>query len=108
MITNTEEFRTSRRRTMNHDLSLPAAKSNAALGLGEAGELQNIVKKEVFHGHPLNANAVMDETGDILFYLDWLADLYGFTLLDAMNYNAEKLAKRYPEGFSSERSINRS
>jgi NTP pyrophosphatase (non-canonical NTP hydrolase) len=78
-----------------------------ALGLGEAGEVQNLVKKQWFHGHELNREKLVDELGDTLWYIAALASLYGVKLSDIMEYNINKLRKRYPEGFSSERSINR-
>lgn len=102
-----DEYRTHRRRTTNHDLSRDQQRLNAALGLGESGELQNIVKKEIYHGHPESSGAILDEVGDMLFYIDWLLDAYGWTMDDALTYNVQKLQKRYPYGFESEKSINR-
>lgn len=104
---NIKEYRTHRRRTMNHDLNLTHQRLNAALGLGEAGELQNVVKKEVYHDHDEDSVKVLDEAGDILFYLDWLLETYNWDLEQAMIYNVEKLQERYPHGFDPERSINR-
>lgn len=104
---NLEQYRTGRRRTMNHDLDLRDQRLNAALGLGEAGEVQNIVKKEVYHGHEPDADKIMDEIGDMLFYADWLLETYGWTLEQAMIYNISKLNNRYPNGFDPQRSRNR-
>lgn len=104
---NLEEYRVNRRRTMNYDLDEQNQRLNAALGLGESGEIQNIVKKEVYHGHQPNSLAILDEIGDLLFYADWLLETYGWTLEQAMIYNVVKLKKRYPDGFDPERSINR-
>lgn len=104
---NLEEYRVGRRRTMNHDLDVHDQHLNAALGLGEAGELQNFVKKEIYHGHQRDPLHVLEEAGDILFYLDWILDLYGWTLEQAMIENNTKLRLRYPSGFDHERSINR-
>lgn len=101
------DYRRSSARTRNHDLIVQDEKLNAALGLGEAGELQNIVKKEIYHGHPEDPAKILDEAGDILYYLDWLLDCYHFTLEDAMQHNVNKLAARYPSGFNSEASIHR-
>ena len=79
---------------------------NAALGLGEAGEVQNIVKKEIFHGHPEDRMAILDELGDVLYYVAWLADCYDIDLQLVAQFNHDKLKKRYPEGFDAERSMN--
>lgn len=83
---------------------------NYALGLGEAGELQNVVKKHVFHGHDYEEAKlkVMDESGDVLWYLAMLNEVYGITLEEVAQYNLDKLTKRYPEGFSHDASRNRS
>ena len=95
--------------TGNNDTTKVARRLNYSLGLGEAGELQNVVKKHIFHGHSdeeAKAN-VLDESGDVLWYLAMLADSYGLTLEDIARHNVEKLRKRYPEGFSEYASQNR-
>jgi len=74
---------------------------------GEAGELANVIKKIVYHGHKKDAIKLMDEAGDILWYLSFLADAIGFSLEDIAKYNIEKLKRRYPDGFSKDKSINR-
>lgn len=99
-MTTPQEFRVSRQRTTNPNLNRFEAIVNASLGLGEIGELQNIIKKEWFHGHDPQPTEVLDEAGDVLFYLDWLLEEYGFTLEDAMQYNKNKLERRYPDGFT--------
>ncbi|KOP81992.1 nucleotide pyrophosphohydrolase [Bacillus sp. FJAT-21945] len=82
--------------------------SNYALGLVcEAGEVGDIIKKEVFHGHEVDRKKIKDELGDVLHYLAGLATMYGFTLEQIAMTNIEKLMKRYPDGFSTERSVNR-
>lgn len=95
-----KEYRTARQRTTNPNLTPFESISNAALGLGEVGELQNIIKKEYFHLHERDSEKVLDEAGDILYYLDWILEEYGWTLEDAMNFNKLKLEHRYPNGFS--------
>jgi NTP pyrophosphatase (non-canonical NTP hydrolase) len=80
---------------------------NAALGLGEAGEVQNIIKKHLFHGHDLNANKVIDELGDILWYVADMAAALGATLDDVAESNIQKLIERFPDGFSARSSLNR-
>lgn len=79
-----------------------------ALGVaGEAGEVADLVKKHIGHGHTLDREKVVKELGDVLWYIAVLANQVGATLETVAQANIEKLAKRYPEGFSSERSINR-
>ncbi len=83
----------------------------AALGLnGEAGEIADHVKKVMFHGHPLDdatRDKIAKEIGDILWYCAMAARGIGLGLSEVATMNVEKLKKRYPEGFSSERSLHR-
>lgn len=104
---NLDEYQLGVLRTANSGLTVKDARLNAALGLGEAGEVQNIVKKEIFHGHPEDRDAIKKELGDTLYYVAWQAFTYGFPLEEIAQSNLDKLSKRYPEGFDSERSINR-
>lgn len=104
---NANEYQVATRRTSNNNLSYQDALANAALGLGEAGEIQNLIKKHIYHGHDLDVDKIVDECGDQLFYIAWMLDLVGTTMSWAMQQNIEKLKRRYPDGFSSERSINR-
>lgn len=106
---NASEYAKEALRTVNHKLNFNDKLSNFALGLGEAGEVQNIVKKIIFHGHsflPLREK-ILDECGDILWYVVNMLTLLGFTVEEAFEYNINKLKKRYPEGFSEQASINR-
>jgi NTP pyrophosphatase (non-canonical NTP hydrolase) len=81
---------------------------NAALGLaGEAGEFADGIKKHAFHGHPLDEAALRKELGDVLWYAALACDALGLTLSEVMAANVEKLRRRYPDGFSSARSIER-
>jgi NTP pyrophosphatase (non-canonical NTP hydrolase) len=80
----------------------------AALGLaGEAGEFANLVKKLTAHGHDISKEQLADELGDILWYLSEAASAFGLEMDQIARENIKKLRKRYPEGFSQERSINR-
>jgi len=80
----------------------------AALGLaGEAGEFANMVKKRTAHGHEISPSILADELGDVLWYIAEAATACGLSLGDLAQQNINKLRKRYPEGFSEERSRNR-
>lgn len=85
--------------------------SCAALGLtGEAGEVADIVKKVVHHRHPLDGATrlnLIKELGDVLWYVAHAASVLGVTLDQVAAVNVEKLSRRYPDGFSSERSLSR-
>ncbi len=79
-----------------------------ALGLnGEAGETAELVKKTFFHGHELEQDKLRKELGDVLWYVAVMANAMGWSLEEVAQDNVDKLARRYPEGFSSERSRQR-
>ena len=79
-----------------------------SLGLaGESGEVIDAIKKHLYAGHDLDGDALLMEIGDVLWYLALLCSIFGWTLDDALKVNVEKLHRRFPDGFSCERSINR-
>ncbi len=81
---------------------------NGVMGLcGEAGEVIDAVKKHLHQGHELDPLKIVEELGDCLWYVALVAEAVGATLSEVMERNIEKLMKRYPEGFSKERSVNR-
>ncbi len=81
---------------------------NAALGLcGEAGEVADLIKKSEFQGHELSEEKLVEELGDILWYISEAARLINVSLCEIAEKNILKLKKRYPDGFSTERSVNR-
>ena len=81
---------------------------NGTLGLaGEAGEVADTMKKHLFQGHALNKKELALELGDIAWYLAVAAHALGYGLDDIFAMNVEKLQKRYPNGFSTEASLNR-
>lgn len=81
---------------------------NGAMGLcGEAGEFIDIIKKWQFQGHPLEAEHLIKELGDVAWYLAIAATGAGVTLEYVMRENIEKLKKRYPEGFDADHSLHR-
>lgn len=87
----------------------PEAKATlGALGLaGESGEVIDLVKKWLYQGHDLDKGDLLHEIGDVLWYLALTCNAFGYTLEDAMTANITKLHQRYPDGFSAERSKQR-
>jgi NTP pyrophosphatase (non-canonical NTP hydrolase) len=81
---------------------------NGIIGLfGEGGELADIYKKSKYQGHPMNREKMIEELGDVLFYCAMIATGLRTTLDKVAEQNIEKLMKRYPDGFTPERSMNR-
>ena len=72
---------------------------------GEAGEVANDAKKVWKHGQLFDPEKVVDELGDVLWYLTIIALRTGASLEDIMNYNARKLSTRYPEGFKQGQNV---
>ena len=70
------------------------------LGLaGEAGEVANIVKKIQRDSGGIiteeTRGKLLDELGDVLWYISACADELGLTLTQIADYNVAKLAKRH-------------
>lgn len=81
---------------------------NGLMGLnGEAGECIDSLKKSLFQGHELDRDGLVEELGDVLWYVAISAQALGVRLSEVMKRNVAKLYKRYPEGFDPERSVNR-
>jgi NTP pyrophosphatase (non-canonical NTP hydrolase) len=94
--------------TKNKELSRKDQFSSATIGLcGEAGEVADLLKKHLFHGHTLDRDKLVKELGDVRYYLEWLCDLADVPMSEVERINTDKLLSRYPNGFSSEASINR-
>lgn len=94
--------------TLNKNLDKKEILTNSVMGLcGESGEACDIVKKHLFHGHELDRESLIKELGDVAWYLAEAASALDINLDEVFERNIEKLKKRYPEGFSEERSINR-
>jgi NTP pyrophosphatase (non-canonical NTP hydrolase) len=65
---------------------------------GEAGELLDAIKKHCVYQKQIDLNHVMEEAGDILFYLTGLLSELDMTIEECINANMDKLSKRYPQG----------
>ena len=103
------EYQTAALRTAQADKLLAIdLLINAALGLcGESGEVADIVKKFRFQGHDLDFDHIAKELGDIAWYLAVGAYSIGYDLEKIMQMNVDKLKARYPDGFSTDRSLHR-
>ena len=94
--------------TLNPDLDKKDVLINGVMGLcGESGEVIDIVKKHLAQGHELDKEKIIKELGDVAWYMAEIATVLDVELEDVLVQNIEKLKKRYPEGFSTEKSLNR-
>ena len=95
-------------RCMRSDLRYEAICSNMCMGLaGETGETVDIFKKHIYQGKDLDINDVIEEIGDILWYIANLCNVNKITMKECMESNVEKLRKRYPNGFSIKDALER-
>lgn len=75
-----------------------------ALGLsGEVGEVVELIKKLHYHDGadkkgPITRERILNECGDVLWYLTAMLQAFDYTLEDCMNNNYAKLTKRFPNG----------
>jgi NTP pyrophosphatase (non-canonical NTP hydrolase) len=67
---------------------------------GEAGELLDAIKKNFAYGKNLDEVNVIEELGDIEFYLEGLRQHLNLTRSDVIKFNMEKLKTRYPKSYS--------
>lgn len=102
------EYQKLAQRTSNKILHGNWKLLEGALGLcGESGEVADYIKKAFFHHHNFDRKHVIEELGDVLWYVAEIASEIACDMDTIMEMNIAKLKKRYPEGFSAERSINR-
>ncbi len=74
----------------------------AGLGLGEAGEVQNDIKKIYGHGYTKEEMRpkIKEELGDLLWYVTAVCHTMDIPLEEVATYNVDaKLQERYPNGF---------
>lgn len=82
--------------------------SLGAMGLaGEAGEVVDLIKKHVHHKAPFDRDKFIKELGDVRWYLELLCHCANVSMEEVEALNIEKLRKRYPDGFSTQASIER-
>ncbi|MFN2566842.1 MAG: nucleoside triphosphate pyrophosphohydrolase family protein [Gemmatimonadaceae bacterium] len=104
-----DEYQQAAARTMNAGLSDAERLVDAAAGLSEeAGEVLGLVRKHVYMQHPLDRERLTRELGDALWCLAAAASCTGLTLDAVATANIQKLARRYPNGYSAEASRTRS
>lgn len=70
--------------------------THMAIGIsGEAGELLDAVKKSSIYQKELDRENVIEELGDLEFYMEGLRQGLNITREETLEYNKAKLFKRY-------------
>lgn len=65
---------------------------------GEAGEVEDAIKKHVIYQKPLDVGNIKEELGDLLFYMSNLMQSVGLSFEDVLQHNIDKLSVRYASG----------
>lgn len=80
---------------------------HAILGIvTESAEIADLYKKKLAYMKDFPKSKLIDELGDLFFYVGYLIKLEGIDPIDIFNGNYNKLKVRYPEGFDSAKAIN--
>lgn len=91
---NIEEYSALALRTANLDKD---PLTHATMGIcGEGGEIADVVKKHVFYGKNLDKQHLLEEAGDLLWYVNLLIHATGSDWPTVLAANIAKLEARYP------------
>jgi NTP pyrophosphatase (non-canonical NTP hydrolase) len=81
---------------------------HAAKGMAtEVGEFVDGIKKHQFYGKSMDVTNLVEELGDLFWYMAIAADVLGVTFEEIQSKNIAKLKARYGDKFSSTRAMNR-
>ena len=69
---------------------------------GEAGDVASCIKKTFAHKNPIGIKGIRENLGDTLWYMSMICNFFNWDFGEILNENAEKLKKRYPQGFTIE------
>lgn len=61
----------------------------------EAGEAADPIKAHCAYGRDIDRENVVEELGDLRFYMQAIMNMIGISEMEILNHNARKLAKRY-------------
>lgn len=81
---------------------------HAKLGIDdESGELAKMIKKHLVYGAPFDTENVLEECGDILWYVSLMLHACGYDMSYCAEQNINKLQLRYPKKFTEHDAIER-
>jgi len=73
-----------------------------AIGVaGEAGELLDCIKKHTMYKKPLDLDNLIEELGDLEFYMEGIRYAVGIPREATIVANLTKLSKRYPKRYTN-------
>ena len=101
------EYQEMAGRTINHNLNREEQLRHALFEMcGELGEIHSIYQK-VYQGHKIKVDDLKAEVGDLLWGIAEFCTVNGWWMEEICDRNIEKLKRRYPDGLSEDRSVNR-
>lgn len=74
---------------------------------GEVGELTDALKKHIIYGKELDRENVIEELGDVEFYLEGIRQGLEISRTETLTANQAKLAERYKGAYSDQAAIER-
>jgi NTP pyrophosphatase (non-canonical NTP hydrolase) len=99
-----QELAARTRKEMKYEDAL----AHLALGCcSEAGELATTIKAFLYYGKALDRPNVLEELGDIMWFVSQLADALEMPLDTVARANIEKLRLRYPAKYSDAHALAR-
>lgn len=92
---------------INEGLTATEQTLHGVLGLtSEAGEVSGLFQK-FYQGHVIKHEHLKKELGDCLWMIAEICTSTGWDMSEIMAMNISKLKARYPNGFSTEKSLHR-
>jgi len=73
----------------------------------EAGELLDAVKKYVVYEKPVDLENILEELGDLEYYMAGIRMRFQINRKNILRKNEEKLKKRYSKGYSNKQASER-
>lgn len=102
-----DEYQRQAARTINCNLHDSQIEAHALHEMAaEVGEIHGLYQKAL-QGHGIDDEALVLEVGDLLWGIAELCTVKNWSLSVVAERNILKLRRRYPDGFTTERSVNR-
>lgn len=105
LVTESDDFAAIRNR-LSSDQAIRLMHSIMGVS-NEAGELMEILKKGIFYGKDPDVPHLIEEYGDLLWYIALGLDAIGVSFEQVMERNIAKLKARYSDRFTAQEAIER-